>query len=148
MDIFGDPEMNLMMYGDERPRARLKGKMTDQYGEEAVVGVSVPVDATDEEKKNILESIQKSLNEASAFERLPREEKLEHYLNIAVQALYKIMNSSQSPVTDMTGDLWQHDVFKERVFQLSGICCVADMALIQIPNSVRGDIDTNARIKT
>lgn len=148
-DMWDDEEdlaqMNLQMYGDRRPRGRIKGKIEDKYGQEHVVGVSVPVGATPDEMARIVEEVTSATNQIEEFKRKPREEQLEHYLTIAVQALYRIMNEGHTNVrtmvnADPTKLVWEY------AGKISGMGGTADMALIQIPKSMYGEVDRKMKI--
>lgn len=131
-----DAKLNEGLYGDSRPRMRINGTVEDKYGDHAVVGVSVPVGATEDEKKAIFDSIMKITNDIADFNRLSREEQLDHYLDIAVKALYEIMNSCHTDLRDLKSEDWTNPVIKNMMGKISHASCTADMALVMIPSSI------------
>jgi hypothetical protein len=146
MDLHGDPEFNLQLYGDARPRMRVTGTIDTSDGKTAVVGVSVPVGATAEEKKAIFDSIMQAEKQTYQFSLLPREQKLEHYLTIAVQALYQIMNEGHTDIREMVSSDAGTSLLWSYAGKISGMGTTADMALIQIPDSMYGPVDKKKRI--
>jgi hypothetical protein len=130
-NINADDALMNAYYGDTRTRARLMGKVEDKYGNESIVGVSVPVDATVEEKAAIIDSVMKAVNDSADFRRLPREERLEHYLRDAYKALRKILDTAVVGLNDVD---WSNEREKQLMFKITGISSVADMACIMIPS--------------
>jgi hypothetical protein len=129
-NINADDALMHAYYGDTRTRARYNGTVEDKYGKECVVGVSVPVDATVAEKAAIMASVQQAIDQSADFARLPREEKLEHYLRDAYKALRKILDLAHTNVGKVD---WSNENEKAMALQISGIGSTADMACIMIP---------------
>lgn len=129
-DINVDESLMNAYYGDTRQRARYKGTVENKYGETSIVGVSVPVDATVDEKAAIMASVQQALDDAADFSRLPREEKLEHYLRDAYKALRKILDQAHTNVGEVN---WSNKNEKLMAMKISELGGIADMACIMIP---------------
>lgn len=125
--------INESLYGDSRPRMRINGTIENKFGEQSVVGVSVPVGATEDEKKAIFDSIMKASNEIAEFRRLPREKQLEYYLDIAIEALYSIVDKSHYNLVAMSTEDWANPTIKDMMEKISHAGCTADMALCQMP---------------